>query len=77
MLMGCTSCGENKLNFRSIKEGWTNYIWPNKEMEVKANLRALKCAKCPKNVFGVCTDCGCPIIAKTRTEKETCSKWKQ
>lgn len=63
--------------FNEIKEGWKNYIFPNQEIEEMAEKRAIICSDCDKNGFGVCQECGCPLVAKTRSPKSKCplNKW--
>lgn len=72
--MACTTC--QKGAFGKIIEGWGNYLFPDKEIENVAKIRALTCATCNHNRLGMCTDCGCLISPKTRTKEKTCYKWK-
>lgn len=74
--MDCEACGKNGA-LGSIIEGWGNYIFPNKEVENLAKVRALICATCKSNKLNVCTECLCPIPAKTRSTQEKCDKWKR
>jgi hypothetical protein len=63
--------------FKEIVNGWTNYIFPNEEVEKEAKRRAEICSECPSNNMGVCGECGCPLFAKTRSETSKCplNKW--
>jgi len=67
-----------KLN--EIQDGWRNVIFKNDEVEMLAFKRASICAGCDSNVNNTCKECGCPLIAKTRSTKETnkcpLGKWK-
>lgn len=46
----CASCeGNKKGRLQRIVEGWGNWIFPNKEVESIAKLRALRCATCDFN----------------------------
>ena len=46
----CNTCGGNKKGrLQRIVEGWKNYIFPNKEVETIAKVRALRCATCDFN----------------------------
>ncbi len=68
-----------KEKYDEIKDGWTNWIWKNDEVEKIAKARALHCAACDSNIINVCKECGCPLATKTRSMKETNScplkKW--
>ena len=75
--MGCESCGNKKGALGSIIEGWGNYLFPSKEVENLATVRALICATCPSNKLNICIECTCPIPMKTRSTQETCDKWKK
>ena len=61
----------------SILEGWKNVFWLSQDDEVKAKERAIICADCEKNKLGICTKCGCVLIAKIRSPHEVCplKKW--
>jgi hypothetical protein len=65
----------SKLN--NIIEGWKNVIFPNKEVEKIAYERAIICANCDKNKLNICSECGCPLVAKLRSINEKCpiNKW--
>ena len=54
-----------------IQDGWKNLIWKNKEVEMVAFRRATICSTCPSNKLNVCSECGCPLAAKTRSTKIT------
>ncbi len=60
-----------------IVQGWKNVIFPNKEAEQMAIKRAVICAECPFNINNTCQQCGCPLIAKTRSPQSKCpeGKW--
>ena len=45
----CNACGNSTGPLQRIVEGWGNWIFPDPEIESKAKLRALKCAKCDFN----------------------------
>lgn len=79
--MGCTEC-QTIGPLRAIIEGFGNWIFPNKEVEIIAKERAMICSTCPKNKFNLCTNCDgvpCPIPTKIRSiNKQTkCEKWKR
>ena len=84
--MGC--CGQNSMEnldssvkdvskLHSILEGWKNVFWPSEEIKKTAHERAIICTDCEKNVSGICSVCGCVLIAKTRSPHESCplKKW--
>jgi len=62
---------------QEILSGWKNVIWEKPEIEKIAMDRALICSYCDKNVNSVCQSCGCPLVAKTRSEYSKCpeGKW--
>ena len=60
---------DNKLS--AIVEGWKNVLFPNPEMEKIALERAKICSTCDSNKFNICSECGCVLIAKTRSTKES------
>jgi rRNA maturation endonuclease Nob1 len=62
---------------QEILNGWKNVIWEKSEIEKLAMNRAVICSSCDKNVDNVCQSCGCPLIAKTRSEYSKCpeGKW--
>lgn len=45
----CKNCHPKKGRLQRIVEGWGNYIFPDKEIETIAKVRALKCATCDFN----------------------------
>lgn len=59
-----------------IAEGWKNIVFRNPEVEKLAKARAAICAGCKYNVNSRCTECGCPLIAKTRSVTSYCPKHK-
>lgn len=74
------------LNFRQIAEGWKNTVIKNEDVEKVANARLLICRDCEKHSSKNktirpdehCTECGCPLISKTRCMTCECplKKWK-
>lgn len=42
-----------------------------------AKSRRKICNQCPSKKWGVCTECGCPIVSKPRIKDEECplGKW--
>lgn len=75
-----------------IVNGWKNVVFKDAEIEKLAKKRALICDECPsastgKNfdlykgevveLKGYCTECGCPFMAKLRSEETKCdlNKW--
>lgn len=64
---------------QEILNGWKNVIWEKPEIEKLAMDRALVCSNCFYNVNNICTSCGCPLIAKTRSEYSKCplNKWEK
>lgn len=62
---------------KEILNGWTNVIWEKPEVEKMAMDRAIICADCIYNVNNTCSQCGCLLIAKTRSEYSKCpmNKW--
>ncbi len=78
--MSC--CGKSKSipfvdKVKSIANGWSNVIWPNKEIEIIAYKRIEICAECDENKKDFCLDCGCWIPAKARSEYESCENWNE
>ncbi len=63
-----------KSKFDEIVSGWKNVIFKDKDVEKMANERALICAGCPFNVNNICQECGCPLVAKTRSPQSKCPK---
>lgn len=82
MMGNCSDCGNKKKRPRvirklaSIIDGFSNYIWPNPEVEKIALERADICSQCNLNSQNWCVDCGCFVPAKIRSLDETCHKWK-
>lgn len=68
---------EAQSKLSEIKEGWKNYSFPNEQIEKEAKYKAEVCSQCPHSVLGVCTKCGCPLAAKTRSPQSVCpeNKW--
>ena len=80
------------MSVQNIINGWSNYIFPNKEIEALAFKRAEICAGCPENKHGdilvrlndkiesikgnYCALCTCPLSAKVRSENEKCDNEK-
>lgn len=64
---------------QDIIQGWVNVIWENPRIEKIAMDRAVVCSDCFYNVNNTCTSCGCPLIAKTRSEYSKCpmGKWEK
>lgn len=78
--------------FKSILNGWRNFIAKSEVSEAMAKHRAMACVICPhikqgkllafikddlKEIQGhYCNECKCPISAKIRSELETCPKGK-
>jgi len=60
---------------KSIARGWSNVVWPDKEIEKIAYARIAICADCDCNIKNLCKDCGCWIPAKARSPDEKCNKW--
>ena len=62
---------------KEILNGWSNVIWSSPEVEKLAMDRALICSDCFYNTNNTCSQCGCPLIAKTRSEYSKCpmGKW--
>mgnify|MGYP003134831212 FL=1 len=60
--------------FKEIIDGWKYTIFPNETVEDMAIKRAEICASCEHNVNNKCTQCGCFLVAKTRSPKSTCPK---
>ena len=72
----------------NIINGWVNYVFPKKEVETLAKVRAKICAKCTeakegnyeilkdgelKEIQGMmCGLCKCPLSTKLRSEQEKC-----
>lgn len=62
---------------QEIIEGWKNVIVKDAVIEEIALQRATACSVCPYNKKNVCSKCGCPLIAKTRSPKSSCpdNRW--
>lgn len=66
-----------------IIEGWKNVL-VGKNFDIQeAQRRAEICAKCPfmeeRLGLAICTKCGCPLAAKTKSMRSTCpiNKWNE
>lgn len=73
------------INIKHIFDGWKNAIIKNPIVEEEAKRRAAICSPCELSgtVLGenICTDCGCPLVFKTRSRDASCThpdgeKWK-
>lgn len=80
------------MNLKNLVNGWTNYVFENKEIEKLAYERAEICSKCPSNLRGdilvmlndklqsikgrYCSECGCPLSPKIRGENSECDAGK-
>ena len=71
---------------KDVAEGWKNVLLKKPEVETVAQARLLICRQCEKNSLNNppslrpdehCTDCGCPLISKTRCMHCECplKKW--
>jgi len=60
---------------KHIIRGWNAFI-SGKTPEF-ARKRLSICRKCNSNKWWICSECGCPLAAKTRVEEEFCDigKW--
>jgi hypothetical protein len=60
-----------------IIDGFKNLVWENPRIEKIAMDRAVICSDCIYNVQNTCSQCGCFLIAKTRSEYSKCpmNKW--
>lgn len=60
-----------------ILSGFKNLVWEDPRIEKIAIDRALICGECPSNINNQCKECGCFLIAKTRSEYSKCplGKW--
>jgi len=63
-----------KSKLEEIVAGWKNVIFTDKAVEEMALKRATICAECPHNVNKICQECGCPLVAKTRSPQSKCPK---
>ena len=79
MACGCKKSKAEVLasKVKSIARGWSNVIWPDKEIEAMAYKRIGVCADCDCNNKNICMDCGCWIPAKARSPDESCKKWNE
>ena len=63
-----------------IVVGWKNYLVQDEEIEAIAEKRMLTCLDCSSlnRALNTCRECGCYMVAKTRSPKSTCprNKWK-
>lgn len=66
---------KNKIRPSRIIKGWTGVVKGTKEDFAKERMDV--CNTCPAKKAGVCTICGCPLIAKTKVIEEHCpeNKW--
>lgn len=65
-------------NIKEIIDGWKNYLFKSKEHEKLAINRMSTCLECDKlTKTKRCSECGCFMPAKVRTEKSKCplGKW--
>ena len=64
-----------KIRPSRIIDGWTKVI-KGEEQEFSAN-RMSVCDTCPSKKVGMCIECGCPLMAKTKVIEEYCplNKW--
>lgn len=75
---------------KNIAEGWKNTIVRDDNVEEIAKARLLICERCPKHSKNAkaqgyksirtddhCTECGCPLVSKTRCVSCDCplKKW--
>jgi len=62
---------------REILNGWKNVVWEKPEVEKLAYDRLTICSTCDKNISNKCSECGCPLVAKLRSEYSKCplGKW--
>lgn len=59
--------------FEEIVAGWTNFVFPNKEIEELAKKRLKICLPCKKiSDRNYCKICRCYMPAKVRSPKSTC-----
>ena len=61
-----------------IVNGWSNYVFPNKEVEALATQRMKICLDCTKlKDNNKCAICGCYCPAKVRSVQSSCplKKW--
>lgn len=60
-----------------ILTGWKNVIFKDKTVEEMATKRVIICSDCPYNKHSICSQCGCPLAAKTRSPESKCpeGKW--
>lgn len=73
------------LNFKQIAEGWKNVVIKDEAIELVAKARLEICRSCEKHSSKNntkrpdehCTECGCPLISKTRCLSCKCplEKW--
>ncbi len=82
-----------KKKLTAIAQGWKNYAFVDKAVEVLAKERAEVCSKCvyakhsefvefidnkPETQKGmVCDLCSCPLSRQTRQSIIICGKWKR
>lgn len=69
------------MDIRNFIKGWTNVILKDEQIEAIAAARLEVCNTCPLKVkqlsLDVCSECGCPLVAKTRSPDSKCplDKW--
>jgi hypothetical protein len=65
------------INPLDIARSWIKAIKHTQEEEERALKRMAVCSECPnKNSMNVCTDCGCPLVAK-QYSFFPCDKWEE
>lgn len=69
---------EAKKKAQEIYDGWKNDLFRTPEIEAMAKARAEICSTCFYNINNTCSQCGCPLSKKTRSETSECpmKKWK-
>jgi hypothetical protein len=78
------------MSAKEIINGWKNTVLKDPEVEKLAEVRLAICKECPKQSDNArkngyksarldvhCTECSCPLIAKTRSTLSKCplNKW--
>lgn len=69
------------MDIRNFIQGWKNVIITDEQVEVIAAARLEICSTCPERIkqlgLDVCNECGCPLMAKTRSSDSKCplGKW--
>lgn len=70
-----------EINLKDIINGWKNVIIKDEDIETLHQQRMEICNACPKKIeqlgMAVCGECGCPLMAKTRSLDSKCplDKW--